>query len=64
MKTLKSYLFVAILLSGFFVNAQVITNGLVGYYPLDGDANDASGNGIHGTVYGAIPVSDLAGNAN
>jgi len=27
-----------------------LTNGLVAYYPFDGNANDASGNGNHGTV--------------
>jgi len=29
------------------------TDGLVAYYPLDGNANDSSGNGIDGTVYNA-----------
>ena len=28
------------------------TEGLVAYYPLDGDANDASGNELHGTTMG------------
>lgn len=30
------------------------TNGLVGYWPLDGDAADLSGNGHHGSVVGDI----------
>ena len=30
-----------------------LTEGLVGYYPFDGNANDASGNGNNGTVSGA-----------
>lgn len=30
-----------------------ITTGLVAYYPFNGNANDASGNGNNGTVYGA-----------
>jgi hypothetical protein len=30
-----------------------LTNGLVAYYPFDGNANDASGNGNNGTVYGS-----------
>lgn len=30
-----------------------LTSGLVAYYPLHGDANDASGNGNNGTVVGA-----------
>ena len=28
------------------------TEGLVAYYPLDGDTNDASGNELHGTIMG------------
>ena len=28
--------------------------GLVGYWPLDGDAQDASGHGHHGTVNGNV----------
>ena len=31
-----------------------ITTGLVGYWPLDGDALDASGNDLHGTINGAV----------
>lgn len=34
-----------------------ITDGLVAYYPLTKDAKDYSGNGNHGTVNGAVPVS-------
>ena len=33
--------------------SYVPTNGLVAYYPFNGNANDASGNGNHGTVNGA-----------
>jgi len=62
MKNLKNYLVVSIFIITTSMSAQVITNGLVGYWPLDGNANDTSGNGIHGTVYGAIPTSDQAGN--
>ena len=62
MRNLKNCLVIAILFITSSMTAQVITNGLVGYWPLDGDANDTSGNGIHGTVYGAIPTSDQAGN--
>jgi len=31
-----------------------ITSGLVGYWPLDGDAMDASGSDLHGTVNGDV----------
>jgi hypothetical protein len=34
-----------------------LTNGLVAYYPLDGDARDASGNGLNGTVVGGTATT-------
>ncbi len=40
------------------------TEGLVAYYPFNGNANDESGNGHHGTVYGAWLTNDRFGNAN
>jgi Concanavalin A-like lectin/glucanases superfamily len=44
--------------------AYVPTNGLVGYWPFNGNANDESGNGNHGTVNGATLTTDRNGNAN
>jgi len=44
--------------------AQIPTNGLVGYYPFNGDANDQSINGNNGTVNGATLTIDRFGNAN
>ena len=44
--------------------SYVPTNGLVAYYPFNGNANDASGNGNHGTVNGAILANDQNGNEN
>jgi len=42
-----------------------LTTGLVGYWPLDGDALDASGNGNDGTIAGAVtPVADRLGAPN
>jgi hypothetical protein len=41
-----------------------LTNGLVAYYPFNGNANDASGNGNNGTVNGASLTQDRLGNAN
>jgi hypothetical protein len=38
------------------------TNGLVAYYPLEGDAKDFSGNGNNGTISAAIPTADRFGN--
>ena len=40
------------------------SDGLIAYYPFNGNANDESGNGNHGTVNGALLTSDSAGNAN
>ena len=49
-------------------NCQTLTgtlaNGLVGYWPFCGNANDASGNGNNGLVNGATLTSDRFGNAN
>lgn len=38
-----------------------ITNGLMGYYPFNGNADDASGNGRHGTIQGAVSTQDRRG---
>ncbi len=40
------------------------TDGLVAYYPFNGNANDESGNGNNGTVNGATLTADRHGNAN
>jgi hypothetical protein len=44
--------------------SYVPTNGLVGWWPFNGNANDESGNGNHGTVNGATLTADRFGNAN
>ncbi len=46
------------------VPSYVPTNGLVGYWPFNGNANDESGNGNNGTVNGATLTSDRNGVAN
>jgi len=46
------------------VPSYVPTNGLVGYWPFNGNANDESGNGNNGTVNGATLTADRNGNAN
>ena len=38
--------------------------GLIAYYPFNGNANDESGNEHNGTVNGAVLTSDRFGNAN
>ena len=40
------------------------TNGLVGYWPFNGNANDESGNGNNGTVNGATLTTDRFGVPN
>ncbi len=37
------------------------TDGLVAYYPFDGDADDTSGNNKHGVVHGAVLTVDRFG---
>lgn len=44
--------------------AQIPTNGLVGAWTFNGNANDITGNNNNGTVYGATPVTDRCGNLN
>lgn len=39
-------------------------DGLVAYYPFNGNANDESGNGNDGTVYGATLTEDRFGNVD
>ena len=50
------------------INAQVPSyvpsNGLVGYWPFNGNANDASGNGYNGVVNGALLSNDRFGISN
>lgn len=42
----------------------VPTNGLMGWWPFNGNANDESGNGNNGTVSGATLTTDRFGNSN
>ena len=46
------------------VPSYVPTNGLVGYWPFNGNANDESGNGNNGVVNGASLTLDRSGNVN
>lgn len=41
-----------------------LTDGLVAYYPFNGNANDESGNGNHGINHGAASDTDRCGNSN
>ncbi|MFM2156389.1 MAG: hypothetical protein RL516_1138 [Bacteroidota bacterium] len=64
----KLNLIAALLLAASSAFAQVPsyvpTNGLVGWWPFNGNANDESGNGNNGTVYSAINSIDRMGNNN
>src|SRR5258706_11557848 len=42
----------------------VPTNGLVGWWPFNGNANDESGNGNNGTINGPILTADRFSNVN
>lgn len=44
--------------------SYVPTNGLVGWWPFDGNANDISGNGNHGSAVGASLTTDRHGLPN
>jgi hypothetical protein len=46
------------------VPSYVPTNGLVGYWPFNGNANDESGNGNNGTVNGAAFANDRFNSSN
>ena len=46
------------------VPSYVPSNGLVGWWPFNGNANDESGNGNNGTVNGATLTTDRFGNAS
>lgn len=44
--------------------AQDPNEYLIAYWPMDGDANDASGNNHHGTLFGPTRTADRFGNPN
>ncbi|MEN9333736.1 MAG: hypothetical protein RLY35_916, partial [Bacteroidota bacterium] len=69
MKNLNFFVFLFIALIGTSVTAQNLpaylpANGLVAWYPFNGNANDESGNGNNGTVNGATLTMDRNGNAS
>ena len=61
-------LVVALMVKATLLHAQipnyVPSNGLVGWWPFNGNANDESGTGNNGTVNGASLTQDRFGNAN
>lgn len=51
-------------LLGQTVPGYVPTNGLVGWWPFDGNANDLSGNGNNSSFNSALSITDRQGNNN
>ena len=69
MKKSKAILRILTITTALLAYAQAhaqssLTNGLVAYYPFNGNANDASGNGHNGTVKGAVLTTNRLGNSN
>ena len=65
MKRLMIVLLVTVLSFIAFGNAQAdLNDGLVAYYPFNGNANDESGNGNDGVVNGATLTEDRHGQFN
>jgi hypothetical protein len=72
MKTIYSKIILATLLFAMLkqgataqnVPSYVPTNGLIGWWPFNGNANDESGNGNNGTVNGSTLASDRNGVSN
>jgi len=69
MKTIQMAVVIAGLsFSAFTLEAQIppfLTNGLVAYFPFNGNANDASGNLNNGTMFGSAAFGvDRFGNSN
>jgi len=61
---LRTVLLIAMGLSWFSGAMADLNDGLVAYYPFNGNANDESGNGNDGTVHGATLTEDRFDNAN
>ena len=65
---MKKLLTLILIFIGTVVSAQipayVPSNGLAGWWPFNGNANDESGNGNHGTVNGPALTNDRNGNLN
>lgn len=65
MKNLISLVFLFIIvLTHAQIPSYVPSNGLVGWWPFNGNANDESGNGNNGTVNGATLTTDRFGVGN
>jgi hypothetical protein len=70
-KTMKKFLLSVLTLLAFAgsgtaqnLPSYVPANGLVGWWPFNGNANDESGNGNNGNIVGAILTVDRFGASN
>ncbi|MBI4646312.1 MAG: hypothetical protein HY738_06865, partial [Bacteroidia bacterium] len=61
---MKKFFTIAILALSVNAFPQIPTNGLVGYWPFNGNAIDESGNGNNGVTYGVIQQTDRFGRFN
>jgi hypothetical protein len=62
--TIESYPLSQIDSITFNVPSDIPTEGLIAYYPFNGNANDESGNGNNGTINGATLTSDRFSSPN
>lgn len=67
--TTKIHRFVAVVLLGLFIGADChaqsfLTNGLIAYYPFNGNVNDESGNGYNGYLNGPTFGTNRSGATN
>ena len=61
----RELIMLLLILWGLLITPMVLADlnaGLVAYYPFNGNAQDMSGNGNHGTVRGAMLTTDRFGN--
>jgi hypothetical protein len=61
---MKNIIIFTLFLTVFNSKAQIPLNGLIASFPFNGNANDESGFGNDGIVYGAILTEDRFGNPN
>ncbi|WP_370477221.1 LamG-like jellyroll fold domain-containing protein [Tamlana flava] len=61
---LKNFALSVLMTTSVFAFSQISQDGLVAYYPFNGNANDESGNGNNGTVNGPVLTEDRFGNPN
>lgn len=61
---MKKLFTLSLVLFSTVIISQVSTTSLIAYWPFNGNANDASGNGHNGTNMGATLTADRFGNLN